>query len=335
MAPTEPDAPTGCEAAAATALERPLLSERLKLRRLHLDDAPSLAAMANDLDVARFTARLPHPYGPEDGEAFVHEEAQARQAGAAFGFAIERTLDKAVLGIIGIEMPEDGSRRVELGYWLGRAHWRKGLATEAVRRLVRSVFQTGLADEIHAGVLPENAASLRVLEKTGFVSLGIGPSTQGGRCVGRIVDNLLLTRADWEARWAARPQVLVAAAALIDADGRVLMATRPPGKSMAGLWEFPGGKINPGETAEAALVRELAEELGIDVAESCLAPLTFASHDYDTFYLLMPLFAIRTWRGQVSAREGQGLRWVRSADMGSLPMPPADLPLIPMLRDWV
>lgn len=129
--------------------------------------------------------------------------------------------------------------------------------------------------------------------------------------------------------------VLVAAVALIDADGRVLLAQRPEGKSMAGLWEFPGGKVEPGETPEAALIRELHEELGIDTWASCLAPLTFASHAYDTFHLLMPLFACRRWQGAVQAREGQVLKWVRPADLRAYPMPPADVPLIPILRDWL
>ncbi len=129
--------------------------------------------------------------------------------------------------------------------------------------------------------------------------------------------------------------VLVSAVALIDPDARVLIAQRPTGKSMAGLWEFPGGKVEPGETPEAALVRELHEELGIDTWESCLAPLSFASHSYDDFHLLMPLFACRKWVGAPMSREGQALKWVRATELKNFPMPPADLPLIPVLRDWL
>ncbi|MCB2136389.1 MAG: 8-oxo-dGTP diphosphatase MutT [Rhodobacteraceae bacterium] len=129
--------------------------------------------------------------------------------------------------------------------------------------------------------------------------------------------------------------VLVSAVALIDADGRVLLARRPEGKSMAGLWEFPGGKVEPGETPEAALIRELKEELGIDTWSSCLAPLTFASHSYPDFHLLMPVFACRRWQGMAQAREGQELAWVAPARLRDYPMPPADLPLIPILRDWL
>jgi 8-oxo-dGTP diphosphatase len=122
--------------------------------------------------------------------------------------------------------------------------------------------------------------------------------------------------------------VLVAACALIDADGRVLIAERPHGKSMAGLWEFPGGKVDPGERPEDALIRELKEELGIVVNEACLAPLTFASHSYEDFHLLMPLYVCRRWEGMVTAREGQKLAWVRPNRLKEYPMPPADVPLI-------
>lgn len=129
--------------------------------------------------------------------------------------------------------------------------------------------------------------------------------------------------------------ILVSAVALIDVDGRVLLAQRPEGKSLAGLWEFPGGKVEPGESPEDALIRELQEELGIETWSSCLAPLTFASHAYDDFHLLMPLFACRRWAGVPQPREGQVLKWVRGTELRDYPMPPADIPLIPLLRDWL
>lgn len=129
--------------------------------------------------------------------------------------------------------------------------------------------------------------------------------------------------------------LLVAAVALIDKDGRVLLAQRPEGKSMAGLWEFPGGKVEDGETPESALIRELHEELGIETWSSCLAPLTFASHGYESFHLVMPLFACRKWQGFPQPREGQSLAWVRANKLRDYPMPPADIPLIPILRDWL
>ncbi|MFV0301421.1 MAG: (deoxy)nucleoside triphosphate pyrophosphohydrolase [Paracoccus sp. (in: a-proteobacteria)] len=129
--------------------------------------------------------------------------------------------------------------------------------------------------------------------------------------------------------------VLVAAVLLIDPDGRVLLARRPEGKSMAGRWECPGGKVEPGETPEAALIRELHEELGIETWQSCLAPMAFASHGYEDFHLLMPLFACRKWNGIVQPREGQDLAWVRAERLADYPMPPADVPLIPQIRLWL
>ncbi len=127
--------------------------------------------------------------------------------------------------------------------------------------------------------------------------------------------------------------LLVVAVALVDADGRVLIARRPEGKTLAGLWEFPGGKVDAHERPEAALIRELKEELGIDVEQSCLAPLTFASHTYEDFHLLMPLYVCRRWQGVVGPREGQELQWVMPLKLRDYPMPPADLPLIPHLID--
>jgi 8-oxo-dGTP diphosphatase len=129
------------------------------------------------------------------------------------------------------------------------------------------------------------------------------------------------------------PILLVAAAALVDVDNRVLIARRPEGKSMAGLWEFPGGKVDAGETPEVALTRELREELSIEVCETCHAPFTFASHAYDSFHLLMPLYICRQWQGEVVPREGQQIKWVRATRLADYPMPPADLPLVPWLRD--
>ena len=130
-----------------------------------------------------------------------------------------------------------------------------------------------------------------------------------------------------------RKLVLVAACALIDVDGRVLLAQRPPGKTLAGLWEFPGDKVEPGETPEETLIRELREEIGIETKTACLAPLTFASHTYETFHLLMPLYVCRRYEGIARPLEGQALKWVRPRDMRDYPMPPADEPLIPFLID--
>lgn len=132
-----------------------------------------------------------------------------------------------------------------------------------------------------------------------------------------------------------KPMLLVAAAALIDVDGRVLICQRPQGKQLAGLWEFPGGKVEAGETPEACLIRELSEELGIAVTQACLAPFVFASHAYESFHLLMPLYLCRRWEGRPTAHEHQALAWVKPARLGDYPMPPADAPLVAWLRDLV
>jgi 8-oxo-dGTP diphosphatase len=132
-----------------------------------------------------------------------------------------------------------------------------------------------------------------------------------------------------------KPVVLVVAAALVDVDGRVLICQRPEGKQLAGLWEFPGGKIEPGESPEACLIRELKEELGIQVNAACLAPFVFASHGYDSFHLLMPLYLLRRWEGEVEALEHSALKWVRPDRLHEYPMPPADLPLVAYLRDFL
>jgi len=130
-----------------------------------------------------------------------------------------------------------------------------------------------------------------------------------------------------------KSMLLVAAAALVDADGRVLICQRPEGKQLAGLWEFPGGKVEAGETPEACLIRELEEELGIVVTHACLAPFVFASHEYETFHLLMPLYLVRRWTGTITAKEHKALAWVKPAKLGDYPMPPADGPLVAWLRD--
>jgi 8-oxo-dGTP diphosphatase len=163
---------------------------------------------------------------------------------------------------------------------------------------------------------------------TSTAATAADPAAAGG-CAGDVP-------AGWSAPASQAARILlVAAAALVDDDGRVLVAQRPPGKSMAGLWEFPGGKLREGETPEAALVRELAEEVGVDISAACLAPFAFASHRYPEFHLLMPLFLCRRWKGIPVPREGQRLAWVRPLGMSAYPMPPADLPLVAMLRDYL
>lgn len=307
------------------ALEAP----RLRLRRLEDSDIPALVAGAGAWEVARFTALIPHPYTAEHAREFLDGVAMDRNANTRHVFAIETRIEGQLIGCVEINMGDGGDT---LGYWLGVDHWGRGYATEAVMAISRFAFQDAGKEELCAAVHPENIGSVRVLEKAGFVFDRI-ESGLPGRCASVQAHIFRLTARQWRAREAAKPKVLVSAVALVDTDGRVLVAKRPEGKALAGLWEFPGGKVHDDETPEAALVRELKEELGIDISQSCLAPLTFASHAYEHFHLIMPLYVCRVWQGQVAALEGQELQWVRPNRLNRLPMPPADIPLVAMLMD--
>jgi 8-oxo-dGTP diphosphatase len=235
------------------------------------------------------------------------------------------------------------ARTGRLGYWVGRRFWGHGVATEAAGRLARWALANLDLDRLEANVATDNPASVAVLAHIGFRETGRGRELFVSRGGEHPVQRFEATRDDLFAETeiappadpAAKPLLLVAACALIDVDGRVLLARRPEGKRMAGLWEFPGGKLQPGETPEAALIRELKEELGIDVSAACLAPFAFASHPYERFHLLMPLYLCRRWRGLVRPNEGQTLAWARPQKLADYPMPPADKPLIPLLRDFL
>ncbi len=316
-----------------------LETDRLILRPPDLADAPAIRRLAGDWEVARYTARIPHPYEDGMAESWLASLQQPTDEDAEIVLAVERRADGAFLGCIGLS-PDPAAGTAEVGYWLGRPFWGQGYATEALAAFVGFAFDHfGLA-QVTASAMPENRGSIRVQEKVGFTFVDEGEEPAPARGGPIKVERRLLTRAAFEQSRAAGTQadlalpiVLVVAVALVDLDGRVLLAQRPEGKPLAGLWEFPGGKVHPGETPEAALIRELQEELGIDVAESCLAPFTFASHRYETFHLLMPLYVCRVWKGQVRALEGQALAWVRPNRITDYPMPPADKPLVAMLRD--
>jgi 8-oxo-dGTP diphosphatase len=304
-----------------------LLARNLRLRPPVEADAEALSKAGDDPEIAKQMAELPSPFPLEAARAAIARAAGAAAENRAFAFGIERIRDGALLGVIELRRDETGG---EITLWLGRDFWGRGFATEALNRLARFAFQGLGLGELRARVLPANAASARVFIKAGFAERGTVACGPGGAYQARL---FALSRDAWAARHAARPLVLVAAVALVDADGRVLVARRPEGKDMAGLWEFPGGKVGAGEMPEAALIRELAEELSLDVRESCLAAVACASHDYDEFHLLMPLFACRVWKGVPAAREGQELRWVAPARLADFAMPPADAPLVSLLRD--
>jgi 8-oxo-dGTP diphosphatase len=339
----------------------PLRTERLTLRALRPQDAADLHRLINDWEVCRSLAAVPFPYGRELADRWIDQSAREIAAGTAYHVAItgEEGEREILVGGVGLRLGED-RRSGSLGYWVGRRFWGHGVAAEAAGRLARWALANLRLERLVASTAADNTGSIAVLRRIGFRQTGEGHEFFASRVGKQAVLRFEATRDDLfglpasgsvgepavpapsdhaEAPAAAtapvKPIMLVAACALIDADTRVLLARRPEGKSMAGLWEFPGGKLDPGETPEDALIRELREELGIDVAAACLAPFAFASHAYDRFHLLMPLYLCRRWRGRIRAREGQTLAWVRPQALPDYPMPPADRPLVPLLRDFL
>ena len=334
------------KAAPRAVLFEPLKTERLTLRPLHPKDAEAMHRLVNDWEVTRTLAEIPYPYQRSLADEWIASTAAELADGTAYHLAItgKEGRKETLVGVIGLRL-NTARRTGRLGYWVGRAYWKHGVATEAAKRLTSWAFANLPLDLIAAEVTEANDASCKVLRRVGFREVGSGVRqslTNGDEHDVRVFE---ATRDDIfghpEAPAAhaespdSKPLLLVAACALVDVDGRVLLARRPEGKKMAGLWEFPGGKLNPGETPELALIRELKEELGIDVAAACLAPFAFASHAYEGFHLLMPLFLCRRWKGTPTPRENQTLAWVRASKLTDYEMPPADKPLIPLLRDFL
>jgi 8-oxo-dGTP diphosphatase len=323
---------------AATGAEPPRCPTAIETARLILRppaeaDIPRIAELAAPWEIARFTANIPHPYTPAHAAQWIAATARAAEAGKSTVFAVTERANGAFIGSMGVlHDPAPGTG--EIAYWLGQPYWGRGYAAEAGAAVLRFAFEELRLERLVAHYLAENETSGRLLARLGFERTGTLQRMAAAR--GRVFDliSVALTAAAWRAR-KPRKTVLVAAVALVDADGRVLIARRPAGKEMAGLWEFPGGKVREGETPEAALIREVEEELGIDISASCLAPFAFASHAYDDFHLLMPLYLCRKWAGTVTARERQALKWARPETLRDYPMPPADVPLVAMLRDFL
>jgi 8-oxo-dGTP diphosphatase len=321
-----------------------LTTERLTLRPLVAADAEALHRLVNDWEVSRTLAAVPFPYPRELADNWIASTQAELENGTAYHLAItgQDGADELLVGVVGLRI-DARSRSGRLGYWIGRRFWGHGAATEAAGRLARWAMANLDLDRLTANVATDNPASVAVLGHIGFREIGRGTEKFVSRGGEHPVLRFEATREDLfgqvevapQQNPAARPLLLVAACALIDADGRVLLSRRPEGKALAGLWEFPGGKLQPGETPEAALIRELKEELGIDVSAACLAPLAFTSHAYERFHLLMPLYVCRRWKGIPQAHEGQTLTWVRPQKLADYAMPPADRPLIPLLRDFL
>lgn len=343
---------------ASFAAELPIRTDRLVLRPLEPADAPAVTRLVNDYSVAGNLSRVPFPY--RDGLALEWIAATRAQIEAGTGCHLAITREGALVGCVGLTLRQNGP--AELGYWVGRKFWRQGIAREATAALCEWGERVLGLTEVEASALTDNEGSHAVLRAIGFEPAGQGAepflsrnrnmpvvffrrSTRAPAAAAAKVSAAAAAKASAAAAAkvstapppapVAKPILLVVACALVDVEGRVLLAQRPEGKPMAGLWEFPGGKLAEGETPEAALIRELREELGIETREACLSPLFFASHAYEKFHLLMPLYVCRKWEGRVTPREGQALAWVRPQKLADYPMPPADIPLVALLRDFL
>ena len=296
-------------------------------------------------EVAQWLSAVPHPYQEGGAAEFLGRARKGFEDKVDLVWAVKDRQSGERLGIISL-MNGDPEEAWEIGYWFAPQAWGRGIATEAAFHVMTFGFWYMELPQIFTGVIQGNAASKRVLEKIGFDdwfektidTAHSGPKPGLGA---------QLNREDWDSfvfggGCTFQPQlerqvpvVWVVAAALFNEKDEVLVARRPKGKSLEGLWEFPGGKMEPMESPEAALIRELKEELGIDVGFGCLAPLTFASHPYPKFHLMMPLYAARKWKGEPTGKEGQALKWVSKLELAKLDMPPADEPLLPLVMDWM
>ncbi len=321
----------------------PLTTERLTLRPFAPEDAAELHRLINDWEVCRTLAAVPFPYSRDLADEWIASTHASLADNRAYHLAItgHEAEKEVVIGGAGLRL-DPATRTARLGYWVGRRFWGHGVASEAAGRLARWALANLDLERLEATVATDNPGSIAVLRRIGFRHVGEAMETFQARGGEHKVLRFEATRDDLFGQSGPDPEegqekpiLLVAACALVDLDGRVLLAKRPEGKKMAGLWEFPGGKLNPGETPEAALIRELKEELGIDVTAACLAPLFFASHGYERFHLLMPLYVCRRWKGSPTGREGQTLAWVHKDKLGEYKMPEADRPLVPLLRDFL
>ncbi len=297
----------------------PIATERLILRPLEEKDATPMTALASDIRVAERLSRLPHPYSLKDATKYIAFSQEGIKKGTHVCLAIIRKQDQTLMGVIGLEE--------SLGYWLGYEFWGQGYGKEAIKAIVHFAFFALNQKELNARVLVENPASSRILEGVGFQNQGFSECSslayQGKKpCI-----QYILTRKDFLKQYKAdpRPLVWVVAAALMNEKKELLMAERPEGSRMAGVWELPGGKMESGETPEEALIRELYEELHIEVNEEDLEPFSFVSYRYDTFHLVMPIYLCHKWQGTPQGAEGQKVAWISYSDLAHMPLPPADI----------
>ncbi len=305
----------------------PIVTDRLIIRPYKEDDIPELARLANDIRVAENLTRMPHPYSKGAAEYWVAYTRDNIEQGRAVNLAIVRRQDNVLLGSVGLEG--------ELGYWLGHEHWGQGYMKEAVKAFLHFAFVTLRVKEIKGSAKINNTASRQIFEHFGFHETGTKEVTSVAYEGTKPAITYALTSQAFLAHYNSvkRPIVWVVAAALVNDKGQLLLADRPPGKKLAGVWELPGGKLEQGETPEHAIIRELKEELHVDVSEEDLEPLTFASYGYETFHLIMPFYLCRRWKGDPHGAEGQKLAWVKYEDLVDYPFPPPDIMLTHRLAD--
>ena len=335
-----------------------LHTARLRLRPPAPGDADAIHRLVNDWGIVRMLPHLPFPYPRTLADEWIASAAEQLADDRAHHFVVldasgepgEPGAAGTLIGCVGLRLDAEPGR-AGIGYWIGRRHWGQGYAREAVSRVAAWGLANLPVERLAAVVATDNPASAAVLRRLGFRETGEGRQHFAARGGEHPILRFEADRDDLHGTAAgpgastgpgattlpAAPSriLLVAAAALVDAAGRVLLARRPEGKRLAGLWEFPGGKIEGAESPEEALARELGEELGIDVADGCMAPFGFASHDYGDLHLLMPLYICRRWSGTPAARENQALAWVRPQHLGDYPMTPAGKPLVPLLRNFL
>ncbi len=297
----------------------PLTTERLILRPLQVQDADAMATLANDSRVAQRLQHLPHPYTLADAHTFINSSQEALKKGTGLSLAIIRRADQTFMGVIGY--------KEELGYWLGHEFWRQSYGKEAARSLIKFIFFVLQKNILSGTALTDNIASRRIFEGLGFHQTGTKDCISLGYEGTKLGVTYELSRKDFLSHYRSlnRPILWAVSAVLVNERGELLLTERPPGKSMAGVWEVPGGKIEPGETPEEALIRELKEEVGIDVEEEDLTSLSFISFPYESFHLVMPFYLCRRWTGTPYGAEGQAIKWVKYSDLVDFPMPLASL----------
>lgn len=321
----------------------PLKIDHYTLRLIQTEDLNALHPLINDWNVVRMLSQVPFPYPKPLLEKWIDSVIQEINTGASYHFSIIDDTNQQIVGCIGLRV-DCKDQLGKIGYWIAHKYWGNKIASKALQRISTWALANLNINYIRATAADDNSASISVLKKCGYQSFGQGKEKFLARAAEQPVSYFLLQREDicpGKSPSSLNPSspstpkkiLLVVAGALIDIDGRLLLARRPEGKSMAGMWEFPGGKIEPGETPEAALVRELKEEINVDVSQSCLAPFTFASYEYTDFHLLMPLYVCHKWKNLPEPKENQQLAWVTADELDNYLVMEADKPFIPLLKD--